>query len=227
MISLPAVAARTFLAVWIWPGMGRSSWMRSWNGPTEARNPSMLMAPIKSAESRSASPSTTAKQPMAAMNCVPLSRERPSLASRVTGASPAARRAGPAGSRPPSTPSNSPSPIMASTRCAEGARSPEAPSEPREGTQGTRSALSMATSSSATSTRTPECPRAMVLSRTVMAARTTSRESGAPTPAAWLRTRFSCSSRTLSRGMCVVASWPKPVVTPYTTSPRATTSTIT
>src|SRR5665648_825852 len=36
MISLPAVAARTWAAVRSWPGMGRRSWMRSWKGPTEA-----------------------------------------------------------------------------------------------------------------------------------------------------------------------------------------------
>ena len=39
---------------------------------------------------------------------------------------------------------------------------------------------------------------ASVLTRITMAARTTSRGSGAPTPTAWLRTRFSCSSRTFS-----------------------------
>ncbi len=47
-----------------------------------------------------------------------------------------------------------------------------------------------------------------------MAARTVSRLSGSPNPTAWLRTRFSCSSFTLAPGMCVVASRPKPVVTP-------------
>jgi len=149
--------------------MGRKSWMRSWKGPTEARRPSMLIAPIRSAESSSASPSATARAPMAAMNWVPLRRARPSFASRVTGASPAARNAGPLGSRPmhascppvpsPSHPSStmtSPSPIMASTTWAEGARSPEAPSEPRDGTYGTTSASSIPTSSSTTSERTPE-----------------------------------------------------------------------
>ena len=214
MISLPAVAARTCRAVRSWPGMGRRSWMRSWKGPTEARRPSRLMAPMRSAESSRASPSATARQPMAAMNWVPLRRLRPSLASSVRGASPAARRAGPAGSRPPSRPSSSPSPIIARTRWAEGARSPEAPSEPLDGTHGTRSALSIAATNSATEARTPEWPRAMVLRRMVMAARTTSRERGTPTPTAWLRTRFCCSSSTLSPGMCVVASRPKPVVTP-------------
>ena len=42
----------------------------------------------------------------------------------------------------------------------------------------------MAATNSATETRTPEWPRAMVLRRMVMPARTTSRESGTPTPTA-------------------------------------------
>ena len=58
---------------------------------------------MRSAESRSASPSATSMQPMAAMNWVPLRRLRPSLASSERGASPAARRAGPLGSRRPSS----------------------------------------------------------------------------------------------------------------------------
>ena len=104
MIALPrGGGAHVGGACRSWPGMGRSSWMRSWKGPTEARRPSRLMAPMRSAESSSASPSATARQPMAAMNWVPLRRLRPSLASSVRGASPAARRAGPAGSRPPSS----------------------------------------------------------------------------------------------------------------------------
>ena len=214
MMALPAVARRTLAAVTSWPGMGRSAWMRSWKGPTEARRPSRLIAPMRSAESSSASPSATSIQPMAAMNWVPLRRLRPSLASRERGASPAACRAGPLGSRLPSSVSSSPSPIIASTRCADGARSPEAPSEPRDGTHGTMSALMHAARCSATESLTPEWPRAIVFRRMVIAARTTSRESGAPSPTAWLRTRFSCSSRTLSTGMCVVASRPKPVVTP-------------
>ena len=94
-MALPAVArAHVGGALRSWPGMGRSSWMRSWKGPTEARSPSRLMAPMRSAESRSASPSATARQPMAAMNCVPLRRLRPSLASSESGARPAAGSAG-------------------------------------------------------------------------------------------------------------------------------------
>ena len=164
--------------------MGRSAWMRSSNGPTEARKPSRLIAPMRSDESSSASPSATSMQPMAAMNWVPLRRLRPSLASSVTGASPAACSAGPLGSRRPSFVSSSPSPIIASTRCADGARSPEAPSEPRDGTHGTMSALMHVARCSATESLTPEWPRAIVFRRMVIAARTTSRESGAPSPTA-------------------------------------------
>ena len=133
MISLEAHAARTLAALRSCPGIGRSRWMRSSNGPTEPFRPSRLMAPMTSAESSSDSPSATVRQAIAAMNWVPFSKARPSLASSVTGVTPAAASTGPAGSRSPSLPRNSPSPIMASTRCADGARSPEAPREPREG----------------------------------------------------------------------------------------------
>ena len=75
--------------------------MRSSKGPTEPRRPSRLIAPMTSAESSSASPSVTARQAMAAMNCVPFSSERPSLASSVIGAMPAAASTGPAGTRRP------------------------------------------------------------------------------------------------------------------------------
>ena len=45
-------------------------------------------------------------------------------------------------------------------------------------------------------------------------ARTTSGSTNVPIPAAWLRNSECWSSRRSGVGMCVVASAPKPVVTP-------------
>ena len=45
-------------------------------------------------------------------------------------------------------------------------------------------------------------------------ARTTSGSTNGPIPAAWLRNSECWSSRRSGVGMCVVASAPKPVVTP-------------
>ena len=50
--------------------------------------------------------------------------------------------------------------------------------------------------------------------RTTSAARTSASSSTSPTPAAWLRTRFSWSCSMRSRGMRTSESFPKPVVTP-------------
>ena len=67
---------------------------------------------------------------------------------------------------------------------------------------------------SATTGRTPENPLAMALARSASIARVACSLSGAPTPHAWLRTRFSCSWRISSREMRVEAILPKPVFTP-------------
>ena len=47
-----------------------------------------------------------------------------------------------------------------------------------------------------------------------MVARTTSRSTSGPEPAAWLRTRLRCSCARFAAGMLVVASAPKPVEMP-------------
>ena len=62
--------------------------------------------------------------------------------------------------------------------------------------------------------RQPEWPSASVLARSSSMARTTSVGSGSPTPAAWLSSSRSCSSRARSGGTNVEASEPNPVVTP-------------
>ena len=109
---------------------------------------------------------------------------------------PAARSAGAAGTRSPST-SISPSPASASVMCASGARSPDAPTEPCDGMYGTRPALCAAISVSTTASRTPEWPRARLAALSASISRTTGGCSGSPTPTECERIRFICS----------VASW--------------------
>ena len=67
---------------------------------------------------------------------------------------------------------------------------------------------------STTSGRTPEQPMASVRARSSIMARTTSRSTAGPMPAACERTSASWSSAVRSAGMLVVASEPKPVDTP-------------
>jgi hypothetical protein len=76
-------------------------------------------------------------------------------------------------------------------------------------------ALSRAAIVSATTGRMPVRPLASVLSRRNMSARTTSRSTGAPMPAACERMSERCSCARRSGEMCRVASAPKPVEMPY------------
>ena len=160
------------------------------------------------------------------MSWVPLRSARPSLGPRTSGSRPAWARASRAGmTRPPS--STWPRPISGSERWASGARSPEAPTEPCAGTTGWIPNRRKSSNRSMTSGRAPEWPSAMVLARSRSIARTTSRGSGAPTPAAWLIRRFSWSRSTSAAAIVRSARAPKPVVTPYTTAPSATSRSIT
>jgi hypothetical protein len=72
----------------------------------------------------------------------------------------------------------------------------------------------MATISSGKTARTPLVPRSSTLARSSIIARTASTGSGSPTPEAWLRIRFSCSSRAWSGLIRTWASLPNPVFTP-------------
>ena len=101
-------------------------------------------------------------------------------------------------------------------RCARGARSPEAPTEPCDGITGCTPLFNMAQRVSARTGRTPEKPLAMALARSASIARVSRSLKGAPTPQAWLRTRFTCSARICSREIRTEAIFPKPVLTPYT-----------
>ena len=161
------------------------------------------------------------------MPSVPLMRARPSLALSSTGASPAAASASAAGISVPSASRTSPSPISASAQCDSGARSPEQPSDPYSRTIGVIPADSSPAISSAVSRRMPVCPVARVESRSSMSARTTSRSTSGPDPAACERTSDRCSCSRISAGMWRVASAPKPVEMPYAGSVAAASSSTT
>ena len=59
----------------------------------------------------------------------------------------------------------------------------------------------------------------MTFARSSIIARTSRSGSRSPTPAAWLRTRLTCSSARRSGGIATSESLPNPVVTPYTAAP--------
>ena len=65
------------------------------------------------------------------------------------------------------------------------------------------------------------CPVASVESRSSISARTTSRSTSGPDPAACERTSERCSCSRISAGMCRVASAPNPVEMPYAGSVAA------
>ena len=60
----------------------------------------------------------------------------------------------------------------------------------------------------------------MTFARSSIIARTSRSGSRSPTPAAWLRTRLTCSSARRSGGIATSDSLPNPVVTPYATACR-------
>ena len=69
--------------------------------------------------------------------------------------------------------------------------------------------------SRAVSSRIPVCPVARVERRSSISARTTSRSTSGPEPAACERTSDRCSWARISVGMCRVARAPNPVEMPY------------
>ncbi len=151
---------------------------------------------------------------MPSIPSVPLMRARPSFSARTTGSIPWSANAVAAGTSEPSRTRTGPSPMAASAQWASGARSPEQPSDPNSCTTGVIPASSIAAYVRAVRSRTPVRPVASVASRSSISARTTSRSTSGPEPAACERTRLRCSCARRSTGMCVVASAPNPVDTP-------------
>jgi hypothetical protein len=125
---------------------------------------------------------------------------------------PLARSTSAAGWRWPST-MNSPSPISASVMCASGARSPEAPTEPWLGTGHQAGVVHRQQRVD------HHRPHARVPARQAGRLQASIRPhhrgaSGSPTPTLWLRIRLRCSVARSSLLMRVLASLPKPVLTP-------------
>ena len=180
------------------------------------------MSAVSSRTSRSANASTSIPW----IPSVPLMRARPSLASSSIGSRSSAASAAAAEMSAPPT-STLPSPSRARAAWAKGARSPEAPSDPYSCTAGVIPALSIATIRSTTSGRIPEYPMARVRARSSIMARTTSRSTRGPMPAAWERIRLRCSSRRRSSGMNFRARAPNPVEMPYAGSPALARSSTT
>ncbi len=88
-----------------------------------------------------------------------------------------------------------PWPMRGRARWDRGQRSPLAPTDPWQGTTGWMPRFSNATNWFRTARLMPECPRTRLLIRSSIMALVMSSGKGAPTPQAWLFSRFSCSSR--------------------------------
>ncbi len=195
--------------------------MRGSNGPSLPRAASSVSAPAITAASNSRSAPSSASSASAVDTCVPLISASPSLAASCSGRRPARSSPCAAGMRTPPW-NTSPSPISGRHRWASGARSPDAPTDPWQGMTGSTSRLWNSSSASTTSSRAPEKPRARLAALSSSTRRTTRGDSGSPTPTACERSRLSCSRSRSAAGMRVVASLPKPVLTPYTgASPSA------
>ena len=212
-MGLPSNSLCRLRALDICPGWGLMACSSSRKTRSVPKRASTAIAAVTSAVFSNNSKSSSARTSIPSIPSVPLIRARPSLVRSRMGSRRAvasARRAGTISS-PSST---HPSPMRQSPTWARGARSPLAPSEPCSGTAGTRPSFSRAINASTSSTLTPENPMARVFARIAIIARTTSGSTNGPAPAEWLRKRERWSSRRSGVGMCVVASAPKPVVTP-------------
>ena len=148
---------------------------------------------------------------------VPLIRESPSLASRITGVSPELDSASALLilTHPESVRFiQSPSPIIPIVICDNGARSPEAPREPILGTTGAIPWFTIASIRSTISGRAPDTPLASEFALYIIMSNTYSGRIGLPTPHAWLRTRLACSSSSSDLSMRTDDSAPNPVLMP-------------
>ena len=146
--------------------------------------------------------------PTAVITWQPLMSDKPSFAFSSRGFTPF--------NFPPQT---SPSPIKAKVRCESGARSPLAPTLPWLGIIGITSAFKNSIIFSTTSTRTPLCPRAKVFARKIIIPFDCSRVNGSPMPTECERIRFFCNCSISESEMRTEEKAPKPVLTPYMTSP--------
>ena len=155
--------------------------------------------------------------PVPSIICVPLMSPSPSLGPNSSTGQPSSRKASAEAICRPSGITTSPSPINGSTRCASGAKSPEAPNDPWLGTTGNTPAFQWSSRRCTVVTATPEWPWLSALTFNNSMALTTSAGSGSPTPHACEINKFRCKpTRSSTR---VVAKSPNPVLMPYKVPP--------
>ena len=188
--------------------------MRASNGRVDPRRPSIESAAATSAARASRSASSSARASEGRRRLRPVDERETFLRSE--------HHRGEAGSpqrRPPRADARRPGSPRPRRRARE-RRGPAAPGRrwrrpnPREGTTGCTRAFSSAIRASSVLARTPEYPHASTFARSAIVARTARLESGSPTPAAWLRSRFNCSALKASCGIRTSANDPKPVLMP-------------
>ena len=114
-----------------------------------------------------------------------------------------------------------PTPIIAAAMCDSGARSPDAPTDPCDGITGTRSCASIASSMAIVSLCTPDAPCASEASFNASISRAIGAGIASPTPAACDSTMLRCSADRSASPILIEASFPNPVLIPYTGAPRA------
>ena len=148
--------------------------------------------------------------------CVPLISASPSFAPSGTGCQPGALASASAPCDSAHVVRSSPRPRRSAParggRAAPGRRwrRPSRATARRDA----RRALSSASSASSVSTRMPENPFASTFARSAIVARTVRAGSGSPRPAAWLRSRLSCSASSASGAILTSANDPNPVLMP-------------
>ena len=213
-IAEPAISAVRLAADSAWPGCGRMACSSAAKTRSVPSWPSTLIAAATSAVRSSIRRSVIAMTSMPSMPSVPLMRARPSLATSSTGSRPAAASASAAGISVPSASRTSPSPISASAQCESGrevAGAAERAVLPHDRGDAVRQQVGHQLRGLAAYAGVPV---ASVESRSSISARTTSRSTSGPEPAACERTSERWSWARISVGMCRVASAPKPVLIP-------------
>ena len=184
---------------------------------TEPRSASIDSAAAMSAARASRSAPRAASAATAVDGCVPLMSASPSFGSSVTGSSPAARErvARRTATCVPSPTVASPSPISTSDEVRE--RREVAAGADRAAARHARVHAAVEQLDQPLERASGGCrrnPSPARCARSAIDARTARTGSGSPTPAAWLRSRFSWSAPSASRGIAVSASAPKPVLMP-------------
>eukprot|EP01139_Manchomonas_bermudensis_P020203 Amastigsp_a678124_15.p3 type:complete len:183 gc:universal Amastigsp_a678124_15:1016-1564(+) len=174
------------------PSCGRASPIRLSNAVVTPRSASIDTAATTEPWKTRRLARTYASHARHVMNCAPLMRASPSLALSSIGSSPCAASTAAAGSYAHEVGFHiSPSPMRPKARCERGARSPDAPTVPLSGMYERQHALNARIIFSIVTRRIPECPFARTLIRRPRNIRVRCHESGAPTPAACDRIRFS------------------------------------